>query len=162
MMGGLIGPTTRLCEPRTMMNFWPTKLFIVIAACAGVAYGVPVESPTPTNYLAGRKFSLKTTRVQRIKFCKLPGAVLIRHLPLIWRKFQENRRTTVSSELSAMTTRSESLSKTMPARIKCAASPCVRKYSSGDALPVVGLAMPPLAFDLNEHQTRQGFRSAVS
>ena len=37
MMGGLIGPTTRL---------WPTKLFIVIAACAGVAYGVPVEAQT--------------------------------------------------------------------------------------------------------------------
>ena len=39
-------------------------------------------------------------------------------------------------------------------------------YSGGinvaDALPLVGLAMSPLAFDLNEHQARQGFRCAAS
>jgi hypothetical protein len=29
-----------------MMNSWPTKPFIVIAACAGVAYGVPVGAQT--------------------------------------------------------------------------------------------------------------------
>jgi len=31
-----------------------------------------------------------------------------------------------------------------------------------DALPWVALAMPPLAFDFDQHQARQGFRCAVS
>ena len=50
-----------------MMNFRPTKLFVVIAACAGVAYTVPVwaqtlkKEPDANQYRADRKFSLKTT-----------------------------------------------------------------------------------------------------
>src|SRR6516162_1775145 len=61
------------------------------------------KSQTPTNYLAGRKSWSKTTRVQRIKFCKLPGAASARHPGLMWCKLQKERNTIASSEISAMT-----------------------------------------------------------
>jgi len=84
-----------------MMNFRPTKLSIVIAACAGIAYTVPVwaqtlkKEPDANQLSCGQKVLVETTRVRRIKFCKLPAAVSVRHLRLIWCELQGERNTTV-------------------------------------------------------------------
>ena len=57
------------------------SLLIAIAIAVAVACAMPVRAqtlkkkPPRTSYLADRKSWLKTTRVQRIKFCKLPEAV---------------------------------------------------------------------------------------
>src|SRR4029077_16550548 len=54
-----------------------------------------------TNYPADRKSLLKTTRAQRIKFCKLPAVVSVRGVRLIRCLVKEERNTIVSSELKA-------------------------------------------------------------
>jgi Family of unknown function (DUF6719) len=92
-----------------MMNSRPTKLFIVIAACAAVAYGVPVgaqtlkKEPDANQLSCGQKVLLENNTCPADQILQVTGAALIRHLRLMWFKLQEERNTTVSSEISAMT-----------------------------------------------------------
>ena len=65
-----------------MMNFRPTKLFVVIAACAGVAYTVPVWAQTlkkepDTNQLScGQKVLVENNTCPADQILQVTGSCL--------------------------------------------------------------------------------------
>ncbi len=87
-----------------MMNSRPAKLFIVIATCAAVAYGVPVgaqplkKEPDANQLSCGQKVLVENNTCPAVKFCKLPGAASARHPGLMWCKLKKERNTIASSE----------------------------------------------------------------
>ena len=90
------------------MNSRPTKLLIAIAACAGVAYGVPVgaqtlkKEPNANQLSCGQKVLVENNTCPADQILQVTGAVLARHRQLMWCALQGERNTTVSSEIRAM------------------------------------------------------------
>ena len=65
-----------------MMNFRPTKLFVVIAACAGVAYTVPVwaqtlkKEPNANQLSCGQKVLVENNTCPADQILQVTGSCL--------------------------------------------------------------------------------------